>query len=134
MLKKRLGIEAIEKNWNFYGVPMSKYYKTPSTLIIPKNCERVGDWAFYFCSRLKKVRIPESMKEIGIASFAGCINLGEVIIPESVERIEMIAFDGCIGKSTKIILKKPRSKFKFISPDAFSNCRSVKYAKEKTRN
>ena len=134
MLKKKLGAEAIEKNWSFYGTRVRYFFKTPSTLIIPKNCVRVGDWAFYYCNWLKKVRIPDSVKEIGIAAFSGCRNLGEVVIPESVVRIEMIAFDGCIGKNTKIILRKPESKFEFISPDAFSSCRRVEYVEEKTRD
>lgn len=135
MLKKKLGAEAIEKNWDFYGARVEIYFKTPSTIIIPEGCRKVGDWAFYYCSWLKKVIISESVKSIGIAAFSCCRNLEEVIIPESVERIEMIAFDGCIGKNTKIILRKMESEFEYISPDAFSNCRrNVEYAKEKTRN
>lgn len=136
MLKKKLGAEAIEKNWDFRGAIMvENYFKTPSTITIPEGCRKVGDWAFYYCSWLKKVRISESVKEIGIAAFAGCRNLEEVIIPKSVERIEMIAFDGCIGgKNTKIILRKPKSEFEYISPDAFNGCRDVEYAEEKTRN
>lgn len=134
MLKKKLGAEAIEKNWDFRGAMVENYFKTPSTITIPEGCRKVGDWAFYHCSWLKKVRISESVKVIGIAAFADCRNLEEVIIPKSVERIEMIAFDGCIGKNTKIILRKMESEFEFISPDAFSNCRNVEYAEEKTRN
>lgn len=143
MLKKKLGIEAIERD-KFLEI----YFKIPLTLNIPEGCERIGLAAFYSCPRLEKVVIPESVVDIGVSAFEDCKNLRDVVIPGSVERIELYAFKGCdnlkevvIPKSVEMIgyeafcnceitLEKPKSEFKFISPDAFKSCRD---AKEKVR-
>lgn len=145
MLKKRLGAEGIEKVWNEDRI--SYYYKIPTSLIIPEDCERIGDCAFLDCWRLKKVSIPGSVKKINYGAFWGCNDLREVIIPEgvvkighyafyqceglkevliseSVERIEDWAFGGC--PVANIILHKPWSKFEFIATNAFLGCKDVK--------
>ena len=47
MLKKRLGLEAIERDNSFTGgVSVKTYFKIPSTLIIPEGCEKIGAGAF----------------------------------------------------------------------------------------
>lgn len=103
MLKKKIGLEVIERGWSgHYGIG---YYKIPSTLIIPENCERIGSYTFT-CSKLRKVIIPKSVDWIGYAAFAYC-------------------------KGATIILKKAESEFKEILPLAFKDC---KYVKEEVRN
>ena len=82
MLKKRLGIEAIEK----YNC-LDSYYKISSTLIIPESCKRIGGLAFYKCERLREVIIPESVEGIGISAFENCW-------------------------TAAIILRKPKNKYK----------------------
>ena len=104
MLKKRLGVEAIERD----GCKRT-CFKISSTLIIPEECVRIGWSSFWRCERLKKVNIPRSVK-----------------------KLEHYAFWGC--RKATIILKKPRSKFEFFGDDVFKGCKDVKYAKEKTRN
>ena len=64
MLKKRIGIEAIEKDWS-----LRKYFKIPTSLIIPEGCEFVGTWTFYFCDNIEKVVIPKSVRWIGEGAF-----------------------------------------------------------------
>ena len=96
MLKKRLGLEVIERNWN--GKYISSYFKIPSTLIIPEGCVRVGNYAFRCCWDIKKVKISKNVKEIGICAFWGCKNLKKVIIPKSVVNIGEFAF----GKYSKV--------------------------------
>lgn len=94
MLRKKLGIECIERNWKEKYI--SSYFKIPSTLIIPEGCVRVGKSGFWGCEKLR-----------------------EVIIPKSVEEIGYRAFDGCLR--TTIILKKPMREFKSIGCNAFWN-------------
>ena len=96
MLKKRLGIEAIESDWSLY-----RYFKIPSTLIIPEGCEKITNWAFYDCSWLEKVVISGSVKVIGDCAFNKC-------------------------KNATIILRKPRRKFKKIAKNTFYSVRDVK--------
>ena len=96
MLKKKLGINAIERNY-FHGCS-EDYFKIPSTLIIPEGCTWIGYAAFEFCTNLKEVVIPESVEEIGNWAFGGCT----------------------------ITLKKPESVFKEIGENAFDYAKDVK--------
>lgn len=96
MLKKRIGIEAIEE----YNC-LDSYYKISSTLIIPEGCREIGSYAF-----------------------RGCIRLKEVVIPKSMERIGDFAFRGCYNAT--IILKKPKRELKFLGLAAFDGCGYVK--------
>ena len=111
MLKKKLGIECIERDdWAFYNI--EDYFKISSTLIIPEGCKKIGDWAFEYCDRLEKVIIPESVERIGIKAFWKCRN-------------------------ATVILKKPKREFKEIEEDAFFWCDvwvEDKDVKEKTGN
>ena len=105
MLKKKLGIEGIETDW-YSDEKLINYFKIPSTLIIPKDVEGIGDYAFMDCSKLKKVTIPESVEKIGSGAFWGCYN-------------------------ATIILKKCRGDFESVGDWAFHN---DKYVKEKIRS
>lgn len=40
MLKKKLGIEAVERDWQL----LLDYYKIPTTLNITEGCERELEW------------------------------------------------------------------------------------------
>lgn len=123
MLKKRLGINAIEKSW-FVGGRLATNFKIPSTLNIPEGCESIGLNVFYGCWRLREVIIPDSVKVIGIGAFWDCWKLREVIVPGNVDEIGAAAFKGC--KRAIIILKKPRYQFINIGERAFDGCRHVK--------
>lgn len=126
MLKKKLGIEAIERDWCWFIIDR---FKTPSTLVIPEGCKRIGCHAFSGYKELRNVVIPESMKLIENSAFCGCYKLEEVIIPKSVEAIGNYAFDRC--KEAVIILRKPKSEFRYIGLFSFDGCRDVK---EEVRN
>lgn len=98
MLKKKLGTEVIERDWEYDGV--INYFKIPSTLVIPKSVWKIGKRAFDNCEKLREVKIPKS-----------------------VWRIEAYAFYNC--RNATIIHKKLRS-FKIISQTAFLRCKDVK--------
>ena len=132
MLKKRLGIEAIEKGWPNSNKWLSDYFKIPSPLIIPDSVEKIGDFAFSYCNNLKEVVIPDGVERIGYKAFEGCKELEKVIVPKSVKFIGDCAFNRC--EKATIILQKPRRKFKFIGNCAFYRCESVDYAEEETGN
>ena len=123
MLKKKLGIEAIEKNWDFIrAIHVHTYFKVSSTLIIPEACKKIGEYSFYNCERLKEVIIPGKVERIGDCAFEWCDNLKEVVIPESVKKIGGEAFRGC--KNATIILKKPNFAFE-KGYRAFWGCEDV---------
>lgn len=153
MLKKRLGVEGIERDWYYNFI--FNYFKIPSTLIIPENCRLIGYSAFQNCKRLEKVEIPrftktisycafldcsklreivisEGVVEIGDEAFRNCYNLKEVVIPKSVENIGHQAFWRCDNAIVNI--ERPKSEFKLIGSSAFYKCKSVDYAEEETGN
>lgn len=97
MLKKRLGLEAIEadyelgENLNF----IENTYKIPSSLIIPEDCKRIGRNAFIQCVKLDEVIIPGSVEVIGNGSFWNCRYLKTVKILKGVKKIGDNAFWTC---------------------------------------
>lgn len=103
MLKKRLGVESIERNWSCMVENLTNYYKIPSTLNIPERCVRIGSWAFWCCGELEEVIMSDGIEEIGEGAFAGCWNLEseDVVIPESVKEVGDMAFSGCCGRKDK---------------------------------
>lgn len=153
MLKKRLGIEGIEKGrfWG-YRIPI---FKVSPIFIIPEGCECIGYHAFDECMNLREVIIPESVVRIESGGFADCKNLRKVDIPESVKEIGDYAFAGCIrlekikvpkdvkelGEGSfyccmdaEIILQRPWKEFKSIGSHTFGFSKGVSYVKEETRN
>lgn len=124
MLKKRLGIEAIERDWNLHYYLSNHYFKIPSTLIISESCEKIGKFAFYECDRLKEVVISGSVKKINVDAFYNCTSLRQVVISRSVERIGISAFYNC--EKAVIILEKAKKEFEYIGSEAFRGCRDVK--------
>lgn len=130
MLKKRLGLEAIERVW-YSNENLGDYFKIPSTLIIPEGCIEIGECAFWECDKLRVVIIPEGCREIGEYAFEYCDRLKKVIVPVSIEYIGECAFEDCLEAT--IILKKSKKKFavEFIGNCAFKNCKDVK---EEVRN
>lgn len=123
MLKKKLGIEVIERNWG-WGKNLTNHFKIPSTLIIPEGCARVGRGVLEGCDWLKKVVISEGVLWIRGYAFWKCKKLEEVIISESVEKIGYEAFREC--KNATIILKKKEEDFEKIGSYAFWKCKDVK--------
>ena len=120
MLKKKLGVEVIERVWDS---SITDYFKISSTLIIQFGCKKVGNFAFDGCLGLKKVIIPSSVEEIGFCAFRNCHDLKKAVIPESVVEIEEWAFSYC-WRAT-IILQKPKNKYK-LGLCALWDCKDVK--------
>ena len=55
----------------------------------------VGDYAFFYCSRLTEITIPEGVTSIREHAFAYCSSLKEITIPEGVTSIGNSAFISC---------------------------------------
>ena len=127
MLKKRLGIEAIETDW-YSDEKLINYFKIPSTLIIPDGCNEIGDYAFRDCKELKKVIFSNNLEYIWPGAFMDCSKLKKVEIPENVKIIGAGTFWGCYNAT--IILKKLDEDFESIGECAFHN---VKYVKKEIR-
>lgn len=77
--------------------PWINYASQIEIIIIENGVTRIGDYAFYGCSRVTSVSIPNSVITIGNSSFRDCSGLTSVIIPNSIVSIEDFAFSGCTG-------------------------------------
>ena len=78
----------------------------------------IGNYAFYYCSKLTSVTIPNSVTSIGGWAFEGCSSLTSITIPNSVTSIEESAFSGCSGLTSITI---PNS-VEYIGSYAFYYC------------
>ena len=97
MLKKKLGPEAIERNWDWRkSKRLVDYFKIPTSLIISESVKKIGRFAFNSC-KVKRVVV----KRIGDYAFVRCLN-------------------------AIIILKKHKKDFEKIEERAFNGCRNVK--------
>ena len=62
---------------------------------IPGTVTRIGDGAFFWCTRLTGITIPTSVTRIGNDAFAYCSRLAGITIPNSVTDIGYEAFSSC---------------------------------------
>lgn len=68
-----------------------------TTLSIPSGTTKIGNNAFYFCTKLTSINIPDSVTSIGNSAFNGCERLTNITIPDSVTSIGYSAFYYCSG-------------------------------------
>lgn len=74
------------------GIGEKAFYEEDMTsVILPESVTYIGDEAFYFCSKLRKLLISENVTYIGDYAFAGC-RLTDFVIPEGVQYIGDAAF------------------------------------------
>ena len=59
------------------------------------DVEKIGDFAFAGCERLKEVFMPDTVKEIGASAFVGCKQLEKCRIPSGVTKIKASTFHMC---------------------------------------
>ena len=151
MLKKKLGIEAVEKDWIDRIGNIKNHFKVPSTLIIPEECKRIGKWALYNCRKLEKVVIPKSVckiydyafaacgnireveffgKRVGYSSFRDCHNLVSIIFSENIKAIDAHGFWGC-RKLKKIEIPKS---VEAIEDYAFGDCEKATIILQKPKS
>ena len=65
------------------------------SITLPSSLQKIGECAFYKCSKLKRVVIPDGVLEIGKSAFSFCSSLEEIVIPESVKQLAEDAFYRC---------------------------------------
>ena len=92
-----------------------------STYIVPDSVTEIGNYAFYNCTSLSKVKLPNGLTKIGDIAFRDCKSLKEITIPDSVTEIGNYAFDYCTSLS-KVQLFNGLTK---IGDSAFSDCKNL---------
>lgn len=71
-----------------------------SNFRFPKFLEKIGNYAFAYCTIIKDVKLPDTVKEIGNGAFLSCTRLSGINL-EKVTVIGDNAFNGC--KSLKTV-------------------------------
>lgn len=79
------------------GANAFAYLEQLEELVLPDGVQKLGDYAFDCCTRLKRVYFPPSLREIGDSAFVNCENLLEIVLPEGVERVGRRCFSQCTG-------------------------------------
>ena len=90
-------------------------------VIIGNDVSKIGDYAFFRCSKMTSVTIGQSVISIGHDAFAGCSRLTSVIIPNSVTDIGYGAFYGCSDMKSVTIGKSVIN----IGDYTFSSCSNL---------
>ena len=81
----------------------------------------IGNYAFYYCSKLTSVTIPNSVTSIELGTFSGCSGLTSINIPNSVTSIGSGAFYDCSSLTSVTIPNSVTS----IRNSAFFGCSSL---------
>lgn len=80
-------------------VPRSMFYRCKRLFVLelPGTIERIDDFAFFGCERLRclDLRSCGRLREIGASAFEGCTGLVQVMLPGGLEKIEEAAFRDC---------------------------------------
>lgn len=87
-------------------------------VIVGVGTTSVGDFAFSFCSDLKKISLPETVANIGVSAFLFCESLQAIKIPDRVAEIRKSTFCGC-WSLTEIDLPE---NLRGIDENSFGNC------------
>ena len=104
--------------------------KRDSTYIIPDGVTTIGDYAFYYNSKMIWVGIPEGVTAIGQGAFFGCSKLENIELPNSLVTIGEEAFRGCTS-FTSVEITRNVAEIGFL---AFFYCPKVKEFKVSRMN
>ena len=107
-------------NMNFLG-PSAFYGTGVKEVVIPNNVLKIGNQAFAYCKKLRKVTMHDAVSGIGSEAFEYCPLLAEINIPEAVTFINDEAFLGCTSL-TEITLP---SNLESLGSSVFQNCNNL---------
>ena len=93
-------------------------YQSITDAVMSDTVINIGDRAFKGCSGLINMTIPDSVTNIGAYAFYDCSRLRKVVIGSGVASIDSSAFRGCSGLANMVI----GSGVTNIWYDAFYNC------------
>lgn len=83
--------------------------------------DKINDFAFSGCEKLKYIEIPDGVKVIGKFAFEDCGSLQSITIPDSVRSVEYKAFSNCSSLSHITLPEGMTS----IASEVFLNCSSL---------
>ena len=78
-------------------IPYETFYYRSNlrSVILPKNLQTIGSYAFCGCNLLTEITLPETLQSISYWAFGECYSLTEITLPESLQSIGYYAFGNC---------------------------------------
>ena len=95
-----------------------KEHKNIRRVTLPEGLTTIGNYAFYFATKLEEVNIPTTVTTIGNMAFTGCYEVEAFDLPEGLTKIGDQAFSYC-KSITEVVL--PESLVS-LGSSAFANC------------
>ena len=90
-----------------------------TSLTLPSGVTEIGVYAFYGCSGLTSLTLPSGLTEIGNCAFSGCSGLTSMTLPSGITKIGYSAFDGCSGLTSIYVYTE---KLPDMGRDVFDGC------------
>ena len=109
-----------------YSYDLSKIIKVPTgykgNFEMIDSVENIGNWSFFGCTKLRKVKFGSNIKNINAGSFWSCTSLEEVENLDKVKTIPIDAFHNC-QKLNNVIINEDVN---YIGGNAFVECWALK--------
>lgn len=109
-----------------YSYDLSKIIKVPTgykgNFEMIDSVENIGNWSFFGCTKLRKVKFGSNIKNIDVGSFWSCTSLEEVENLDKVKTIAVDAFHNC-PKLNNVIINEDVN---YIGGNAFVSCDELK--------
>ena len=109
-----------------YSYDLSKIIKVPTgykgNFEMIDSVENIGNWSFFGCTKLRKVKFGSNIKNIDSGSFWSCTSLEEVENLDKVKTIAVDAFHNC-PKLNNVIINEDVN---YIGGNAFVGCDELK--------
>lgn len=109
-----------------YSYDLSKIIKVPTgykgNFEMIDSVENIGNWSFFGCTKLRKVKFGSNIKNIDAGSFWSCTSLEEVENLDKVKTISIDAFHNC-QKLNNVIINEDVN---YIGGNAFVECWTLK--------
>lgn len=109
-----------------YSYDLSKIIKVPTgykgNFEMIDSVENIGNWSFFGCTKLRKVKFGSNIKNIDSGSFWSCTSLEKVENLDKVKTIAVDAFHNC-PKLNNVIINEDVN---YIGGNAFVSCDELK--------
>ena len=88
---------------------------------LPSDLTKIGDYAFYYCTKLVHISLPSSLTSIGYYAFFNCQMMALTSLPDGLTSIGDSAFQNC----TKLALTSLPDGLTSIRNNAFYGCTNL---------